>query len=93
MTLYIRDRTPAADAWVVGVTYFPDPDIAVKVDYTVLNNQSDVIQAPNEMNHNALSMEIEGLLYAAPVPIELFLKTDFDLETGTVVVSEQGGRR
>ncbi len=21
------------DAWVVGVTYYPDPDVAVKVDY------------------------------------------------------------
>ena len=38
------------DAWVFGVTYFPDPDIAVKLDYTVLRNQSDVIQAPNSLN-------------------------------------------
>ena len=38
------------DAWVVGVTYFPDPDVAVKVDYTVLANQSDVVRAPNAFN-------------------------------------------
>ncbi len=38
------------DAWVFGVTYFPDPDVAVKLDYTVLNNQSDVVQAPNSLN-------------------------------------------
>ena len=38
------------DAWVFGITYFPDPDVAVKIDYTVLNNQSDVIQAPNSLN-------------------------------------------
>ena len=38
------------DAWVFGVTYFPDPDVAVKLDYTVLRNQSDVIQAPNSLN-------------------------------------------
>ena len=38
------------DAWVVGATYFPDPDVAVKIDYTVLRNQSDVIQAPNSLN-------------------------------------------
>ena len=38
------------DAWVVGATYFPDPDVAVKVDYTVLRNQSDVVQAPNSLN-------------------------------------------
>ena len=43
---------PAFDraAWIVGVTWFPDPDVAVKVDYTVLRNRSDVIQAPNSFN-------------------------------------------
>ena len=38
------------DAWIFGVTYFPDPDVAVKVDYTVLRNQSAVIDAPNSFN-------------------------------------------
>ncbi len=38
------------DAWVVGMTYFPDPDVAVKVDYTILKNQSTVIKAPNSLN-------------------------------------------
>ena len=38
------------DAWVVGMTYFPDPDVAVKVDYTFLRNQSSVIKAPNSLN-------------------------------------------
>lgn len=28
------------DAWIAGVTYYPDPDIAVKADYTSLRNQS-----------------------------------------------------
>lgn len=28
------------DAWVTGVTYYPDPDIAVKADYTYLRNAS-----------------------------------------------------
>ena len=28
------------DAWVMGVTYYPDPDIAVKADYISLRNQS-----------------------------------------------------
>ncbi|MGE0445020.1 MAG: hypothetical protein AB7P99_07310, partial [Vicinamibacterales bacterium] len=27
------------DAWVTGVTYYPDPDVAVKVDYTRLRSQ------------------------------------------------------
>ena len=38
------------DAWIFGVTYFPDPDVAVKVDYTVLRSQSAVIEAPNSVN-------------------------------------------
>ena len=38
------------DAWIVGATYFPDPDVAVKVDYTVLRNRSGVVDAPNSFN-------------------------------------------
>jgi hypothetical protein len=38
------------DAWVFGVSYWPDPDIAVKMDYTLLRNRSTVIQAPNSFN-------------------------------------------
>ena len=43
---------PAFDraAWIAGVTYFPDPDVAVKVDYTVVRNRSAVIDAPNSFN-------------------------------------------
>jgi hypothetical protein len=28
------------DAWVTGITYYPDPDVAVKADYVYLRNQS-----------------------------------------------------
>ena len=38
------------DAFVFGLTYFPDPDVAVKLDYTVLRNQSDVVNAPDSLN-------------------------------------------
>ena len=38
------------DALVFGLTYFPDPDIAVKLDYTVLRSQSDVVKAPDSLN-------------------------------------------
>ncbi|MEQ1573457.1 MAG: porin [Vicinamibacterales bacterium] len=37
-------------AWVVGATYWPDPDVAVKVDYSIVRNRSAVIQAPNSFN-------------------------------------------
>ena len=31
------DRT----AWVVGATYYPDPDVAIKFDYTWLTTEAD----------------------------------------------------
>jgi type VI secretion system protein ImpF len=42
----------------------------------------------DEMNHNALVFEIAGELWAQPVPLELFLKTEIDLETGDFAISE-----
>lgn len=38
------------DAWVIGATYWPDPDIAIKVDYSIVRNQSTVIAAPKSFN-------------------------------------------
>lgn len=38
------------DAWVVGANYWPDPDVAVKVDYTIVRNASRVVRAPNSVN-------------------------------------------
>ena len=38
------------DAWVFGATFWPDPDIAVKADYSLVRNRSAVIQAPNSFN-------------------------------------------
>jgi len=38
------------DAWVVGANYWPDPDVAIKVDYSIVRNQSSVISAPNSFN-------------------------------------------
>lgn len=36
--------------WVAGVTYYPDPDIAVKADYVWLRSQSSVIRSPSSFN-------------------------------------------
>lgn len=38
------------DAWVLGATYYPDPDVAVKIDYVWQRSQSSVIKAPNSFN-------------------------------------------
>jgi hypothetical protein len=38
------------DAWVAGVTYYPDPDVAVKIDFTRVRNQSGFIKSPSSFN-------------------------------------------
>jgi hypothetical protein len=38
------------DAVVTGFTYFPEPDVALKFDYSFLRNQSRFIQARNSLN-------------------------------------------
>lgn len=44
-----------------------------------------------EMNRNAVVFLIEGELWAQPVPMQLFLKTALDLETGAIDVTETNG--
>lgn len=45
-------------------------------------------------HHNVISLHIEALLWAQPVPIELLLRSQFDLETGQNRVEETTlGRR
>ena len=46
---------------------------------------------PERMSHNSLTFEIEGELWAQPVPLRIFLKTELDLDLGEVRVSEQSG--
>jgi len=45
-----------------------------------------VTHAPQESHHRALEFEIVGELLANPVPLQLFLKTEIDLENGTAEV-------
>jgi type VI secretion system protein ImpF len=50
-------------------------------------------QRSEQMSHRAVSFEVQAQLWAQPVPIELYLRTELDLETGHVVVrSDQEGR-
>ena len=43
----------------------------------------------DRMNHNAMWFDIEAELWAQPLPLRLFLRTEIDLETGAVNVSEK----
>lgn len=49
------------------------------------------LPAAGQMTHNALAFEIEGELWADPVPLQLLLRTEFDLESGSVSVAETTG--
>ncbi len=41
-------------------------------------------------NHNAVTFEIEGQLWAEPQPLHLHLRTEFELESGSVSVYDFG---
>ena len=45
----------------------------------------------SQMSHNAMTFLIEGELWAQPVPLRLYLKTEIDLDSGDVRVSGQTG--
>ncbi|MBE0434856.1 MAG: type VI secretion system baseplate subunit TssE [Methylomicrobium sp.] len=45
----------------------------------------------DQMNHNAMSFTIEGDLWAQPLPLRLYLKTELDLETGNMSILDKGG--
>ncbi len=51
-----------------------------------------VVTAEGEMSHNALNFEIEGELWAQPVPQHLLLKAQVDLEMGEIKLSDRGGQ-
>jgi type VI secretion system protein ImpF len=42
------------------------------------------------MSHNAVVFDIEAELWAQPLPLRLFLRTEIDLENGRVAVGEGG---
>jgi len=46
--------------------------------------------ASEEMSVRSLFLEIEGEVWGEPVPLHLYLKTELDLETGTVVLGQAG---
>jgi type VI secretion system protein ImpF len=45
-----------------------------------------------QMNHNAMSFDIEAELWAQPLPLRLFLRTSVDLESGSIDVIDLGGK-
>lgn len=51
-----------------------------------------LLVSPEQMNHNAMTFEIEGELWAQPMPLHMFMRTELDLESGECKVQEFGGQ-
>ena len=47
-----------------------------------------LLEAGDLDHHNVLGIEIHGELWAQPVPLEFLVRTDFDLETGKVRITD-----
>jgi type VI secretion system protein ImpF len=47
-----------------------------------------IVEVAELDRHNVLGIQIHGQLWAQPVPLELLLRTEIDLETGKVQVSD-----
>lgn len=48
---------------------------------------------PDDMSQNAMSFIVEAELWSQPIPLQLYLRTEIDLEDGDVTVRELTGRR
>jgi type VI secretion system protein ImpF len=47
-----------------------------------------VVELSDLDRHNVLGIQIQGQLWAQPVPLELLIRTEIDLETGKVQVAD-----
>jgi type VI secretion system protein ImpF len=50
-----------------------------------------VVVDKEEMSQRSLSFEIEGQLWAQPLPVSMLLSTEIDLDTGVTTVDESRG--
>jgi len=50
-----------------------------------------IVNSPESFNQNALTFEIEGDLWMQPLPLRLYLRSEIDLETGHVELTDLGG--
>lgn len=62
-------------------------DFEPRIDASTLTVEARVSQIALD-HHNQLQVQIRGSMWAQPVPIELLLRTDVDLETGQVAVHD-----
>jgi len=48
----------------------------------------ELVKDDEQMSNKALSFTIEGDLWAQPLPIHLFIRSNLDLETGEMTIQE-----
>jgi type VI secretion system protein ImpF len=53
--------------------------------------QVRIALSEDEMSYNAIRFMIEGMLWAHPMPLQLYLKTEVDLDTGSVSIEDVSG--
>jgi len=51
-----------------------------------------IVESRSLDHHNVIGVEIHGQLWAQPVPLELLLRTEIDLETGKVQIADLASR-
>ena len=73
------------DAIRQAVQFYEPRILASTLEVRALFSESDM------HHHNVVSIEIRGSLWAHPIPLEMLLRTDVDLETGEVRVHDLEG--
>lgn len=78
------------------------PDLEHRIKVAIINFEPRILKHTVEvkaslsgkhMSQSTLQIDIRGELWAQPVPLQLFLKTEVDLETGDVRVQQTRGRK
>lgn len=62
-------------------------DFEPRINLSTLHVEALISNSQLE-RHNVISVQIRGELWAYPVPLELLLRTDMDLETGQVEIRD-----
>lgn len=90
--------TPALSG--TNLTSVDVPEIERKIKQAIIDFEPrilpeslklDLITSDQYMNYKAMCFKIEGDLWAQPLPIHLYIRSDLDLETGEVTVKDLGG--
>ncbi len=75
------------------------PKIEKKIKQVIIDFEPRILPASlivelifndKQMNHNAMCFKIEGDLWAQPLPIHLYIRSDLDLGTGEVTIKDLG---